>query len=60
MVDSLPERQRDVVYLRYRADLKYAAIASVLGITASAARSHATQAIASLRTIAAAREEVAG
>jgi RNA polymerase sigma-70 factor (ECF subfamily) len=60
MVDSLPERQRDVIYLRYRADLKYAAIASVLGITASAARSHATQAIASLRTIAAAREEVAG
>lgn len=49
-VDRLPERQRTVLYLRYRADLPYDAIGRVLGITASAARSHATQAIAALRS----------
>jgi RNA polymerase sigma factor (sigma-70 family) len=48
-VDRLPERQRSVLYLRYRADLPFEAIGSVLGITASAARSHATQAVATLR-----------
>lgn len=48
-VGRLPERQRAVIYLRYRADLPFEAIARVLGITSSAARSHATQAIASLR-----------
>jgi RNA polymerase sigma factor (sigma-70 family) len=48
-VDLLPERQRAVVYLRYRADLPFDAIGSVLGITASAARSHATQALGRLR-----------
>ena len=48
-VDRLPARQRQVVYLRYRADLPYTEIGEVLGITASAARSHATQAMAVLR-----------
>lgn len=48
-VDRLPERQRQVVYLRYRADLPFEQIGEVLGITASAARSHSTQAMASLR-----------
>lgn len=48
-VSRLPERQRHVVYLRYRADLSFAEIASVMGITPSAARSHATQATATLR-----------
>jgi len=48
-VDRLPERQRAVLYLRYRADLPFDAIGGVLGITASAARSHATQAIGTLR-----------
>ena len=48
-VDKLPERQRTVIYLRYRADLPFESVARVLGITSSAARSHATQAIASLR-----------
>jgi RNA polymerase sigma factor (sigma-70 family) len=49
-VDRLPERQREVLYLRYRADLPFDAIARVLGITSSAARSHATQALGTLRT----------
>lgn len=48
-VDRLPERQRAVLYLRYRADLPFDDIATILGITASAARSHATQAMAALR-----------
>ena len=48
-VDKLPLRQRQVLYLRYRADLPFADIARVIGISASAARSHATQAMATLR-----------
>jgi RNA polymerase sigma factor (sigma-70 family) len=48
-VDRLPTRQRAVIYLRYRADLSHEEIGHTLGITASAARSHATQAIATLR-----------
>lgn len=48
-VDRLPERQRQVIYLRYRADLAYEEIGQTLGITASAARSHATQAVGRLR-----------
>jgi len=48
-VDLLPQRQRAVLYLRYRADLPFDAIGGVLGITASAARSHATQALGTLR-----------
>ena len=48
-VDRLPERQRTVLYLRFRADLPFEGIGIALGITASAARSHCTQALASLR-----------
>jgi RNA polymerase sigma-70 factor (ECF subfamily) len=48
-VDRLPTRQRQVLYLRYRADLSFEEIGPVLGITPSAARSHATQALARLR-----------
>jgi RNA polymerase sigma factor (sigma-70 family) len=48
-VDRLPTRQREVLYLRYRSDLPFDAIGDVLGITSSAARSHATQAMATLR-----------
>jgi RNA polymerase sigma-70 factor (ECF subfamily) len=58
-VDRLPRRQRHVVYLRYRADLEYDAIGQVLGITSSAARSHATQAMTTLRArLAGTTEEV--
>ncbi len=49
-VNRLPIRQRHVIYLRYRADLAYEEIGGVLGISASAARSHATQAIAKIRS----------
>jgi RNA polymerase sigma factor (sigma-70 family) len=48
-IDRLPPRQRQVLYLRYRSDLPFDDIADVVGITASAARSHATQAMATLR-----------
>lgn len=58
-VDRLPRRQRQVVYLRYRSDLEFEEIGQALGITASAARSHATQAMATLRRrLAAAVDEV--
>ena len=49
VVDRLPARQREVLYLRYRADLGFDEIARVLGITAGGARANATKAIASLR-----------
>jgi RNA polymerase sigma-70 factor, ECF subfamily len=48
-VDVLPERQRAVLYLRYRADLPFDRVGFVLGITSSAARSHSTKALATLR-----------
>ena len=48
-VDRLPDRQRRVVYLRYQADLSFEEIAEVMGITAGAARSHATIALRTLR-----------
>ena len=48
-VDRLPERQRAVLYLRFRADMAFENIGATLGITASAARSHCTQALAVLR-----------
>ena len=56
-VDRLPPRQRQVIYLRYRSDLEYAEIGQVLGISGSAARSHATQAMATLRARLAATVE---
>lgn len=56
-VDKLPSRQRQVLYLRYRSDLSFEEIGEVLGITASAARSHTTQALATLRRRLATGEE---
>ena len=55
-VDRLPDRQRQVIYLRYQADLSFEEIGQVMDITAGAARSHATAALRTLRT----RLEVAG
>ncbi len=49
-VDRLPERQRAAIYLRYRADLDFAAIASVLQISESGARANVFRGIARLRT----------
>jgi RNA polymerase sigma-70 factor (ECF subfamily) len=48
-VDRLPERQRAVLYLRFRADLPYERIGLALSISASAARGHASTGLASLR-----------
>jgi RNA polymerase sigma factor (sigma-70 family) len=55
-VDRLPLRQRQVVYLRYSADLTFEEIGTTLGITSSAARSHDAQARAVLRQRLAAEE----
>ena len=49
LVDRLPTRQRQVLYLRYKADMSFDQIASVIGITASAARAHASFAAVRLR-----------
>lgn len=48
-VDVLPERQRAAIYLRYRADMTFDQIGLAMGITPGAARSHATNAFATLR-----------
>ena len=44
-VDALPARQRAAIYLRYRGDLEYESIATVMGITPSAARSYVAKAL---------------
>jgi RNA polymerase sigma factor (sigma-70 family) len=49
VVDGLPPRQRHVLYLRYVADLTFEQIAGVMGISASATRTHASRGIATLR-----------
>lgn len=48
-VDRLPERQRAVVYLRYRARLDFAAISYVLGVAEATARSTCFHALRQLR-----------
>jgi RNA polymerase sigma-70 factor (ECF subfamily) len=48
-VDRLPPRQRAVLYLRYRADLPYERIGTVMGISANGARNDASAAVAALR-----------
>jgi RNA polymerase sigma factor (sigma-70 family) len=47
---ALPARQREVLVLRYFADLPEAEIASVTGTRIAAIRSYATQGMSSLRT----------
>jgi len=48
-VDTLPARQRHVLYLHYASDLAFEDVARVLGISASAARTHASRGLATLR-----------
>jgi RNA polymerase sigma factor (sigma-70 family) len=48
-VDKLPPRQRAVLYLRYRADLDYERIGTIMGITANGARNDASAATSALR-----------
>ena len=50
-VDRLPERQRAVVYLRYRADMTYDQIGNVLGMRPVSARSHLSRALDRLETM---------
>lgn len=46
---ELPERQREVLVLRYYADLSEAAIADALGISAGTVKAHAWRGLAALR-----------
>ena len=46
----LPERQREVLVLRYYLDLSEAGIADALGISRGAVKSHASRGIATLRS----------
>jgi RNA polymerase sigma factor (sigma-70 family) len=49
LADALPERQREVIFLRYRRDLSDAEIGSVMGLSESGVRSLAARAITALR-----------
>jgi RNA polymerase sigma factor (sigma-70 family) len=48
-VDRLPSRQRQVIYLHYAADLTFDDVARIIGISPSAARTHASRGLATLR-----------
>ncbi len=48
-VDRLPMRQRQVLYLHYRADLTFEAIGTILAIEPSSARAASSRALATLR-----------
>jgi RNA polymerase sigma-70 factor (sigma-E family) len=48
---SLPARQREALVLRYYGDLSEAQIASAMGISKGAVKSHTARAIASLRAL---------
>jgi RNA polymerase sigma-70 factor (sigma-E family) len=48
---SLPERQREVVVLRFYGDLSEAQIAAVMGITRGAVKSHTSRAMSALRSV---------
>ena len=48
-VDRLPDRQRQVMYLHYKADLGFDEVARVMGVTPAGARAIASRGIAALR-----------
>ena len=48
-VRRLPQRQREVLVLRYYADMSEAQIAETMGISTGAVKSHASRAVAALR-----------
>jgi RNA polymerase sigma-70 factor (sigma-E family) len=48
---ALPERQREVVVLRFYGDLSEAQIATAMGITRGAVKSHSSRAMAALRSV---------
>lgn len=47
---TLPERQREVLVLRYYADLSEAEIAETIGVSRGAVKSHASRGLAAVRT----------
>lgn len=47
---ALPQRQREVLVLRYYVDLTEAGIAEALGISRGAVKSHASRGLAAMRT----------
>jgi RNA polymerase sigma-70 factor (sigma-E family) len=48
---ALPERQREVVVLRFYGDLSESQIAAAMGITRGAVKSHTSRAMSSLRSV---------
>jgi RNA polymerase sigma factor (sigma-70 family) len=48
---TLPARQREALVLRYYGDLSEAQIASTMGISRGAVKSHATRGMSSLRAV---------
>jgi RNA polymerase sigma factor (sigma-70 family) len=50
-LDGLPARQRDVVVLRFLADLPGATVAEVLGCSVSTVNTHAERGLSALRTV---------
>lgn len=56
-VDRLPPRQRHVLYLHFVADLTFEQIATVVGISPSATRTHASRGLATLRARLSIEEE---
>jgi len=56
-LSALPRRQRDVVVLRYVADLPEAEVASALGCSVGTVKTHASRGLASLRAALADEQE---
>jgi RNA polymerase sigma factor (sigma-70 family) len=56
-VDGLPIRQRAAVYLHYRADMSFERVATVMGITPGAARTHSSRGVEAIRRRLAAIDE---
>ena len=50
VLSTLPDRQREVLVLRYYLDLSESDIATALGVSRGAVKSHASRGMATLRT----------
>jgi RNA polymerase sigma-70 factor (sigma-E family) len=56
-LDTLPRRQREVIVLRYIADLSEAAVANALGCSVGTVKTHASRALVTLRRALGSDEE---
>ncbi len=56
-LDGLSDRQREVVILRYLADLSEVTVADALGCSVSTVKTHAARGLAALRTVLEIEEE---